>query len=110
MFGTIGWMYDCYYSYLKLEYSDGTTPVGRRLQPGRSAERPLQRLRAAGIPMREFMGFESTVALTYSDIAVRQVVDAIDAITDQGEGSTLPRVTAGLLRPSRSDTGRRSRR
>ncbi len=24
-FGAIGWMYQCYYDYLSLDYSDGTT-------------------------------------------------------------------------------------
>ena len=39
--------------------------------------------------MREFMGFESTVALTYPDIAKQQIVQMMNAITDQGEGATL---------------------
>ncbi len=95
MFGTIGWMYDCYYSYLKLEYSDGTTLWDAVYSPG-GQQNDLFNDFVPGHPMREFMGFESTVALTYSDIAFGQIVDAIDAITDQGEGSTLPRVTAGL--------------
>ena len=34
MFGTIGWMYHCYYSYLKLEYSDGTTLWDAVYSPG----------------------------------------------------------------------------
>jgi hypothetical protein len=44
LFGTIGWMYQCYYDYLSLEYSDGTTlwdAVFTRL--GR-AERSVQQL------------------------------------------------------------------
>ena len=39
--------------------------------------------------MREFMGFEASVAQTYPDIAFAQMGLMMDAITDQGEGSTL---------------------
>src|SRR5262249_10486287 len=43
----------------------------------------------SGHPMREFMGFEASVAQTYPDIAFAQMGLMMDAITDQGEGSTL---------------------
>jgi hypothetical protein len=39
--------------------------------------------------MREFMGFEATIALTDKEIALRQAFEMMNAITDQGEGATL---------------------
>ena len=41
--------------------------------------------------MREFMGFETTIATTDSAIAFEQMVAMMDAITDQGEGSEIKR-------------------
>ena len=88
MFGTIGWMYQCYHDYLHLEYEGGTKLWDHVYNPN-GVQNDLFNNFAAGHPMREFPGFETTVALTYSDIAFRQVMRMMDAITDQGEGSTL---------------------
>jgi hypothetical protein len=93
MFGTIGWMYQCYKNYLDIEYSDGSTlwealySAGQK--KGAQQNDMFNNFVAGGHPMREFMGFESTVALTYPDIAKQQIVQMMNAITDQGEGATL---------------------
>ena len=89
MFGTIGWMYQCYKDYLDIEYSDGTTLFGAVFNPLAQQNDMFNNFVAGGHPMREFMGFESTVALTYPDIAKQQMVQMMNAITDQGEGATL---------------------
>ena len=93
MFGTIGWMYQCYKNYLDIGYSDGSTlwealySAGQK--KGAQQNDMFNNFVAGGHPMREFMGFESTVALTYPDIAKQQIVQMMNAITDQGEGATL---------------------
>ena len=89
MFGTIGWMYQCYKDYLDIEYSDASTLWEAAFSPGAQQNDMFNNFVAGGHPMREFMGFESTVALTYSDIAKGQIVQMMNAITDQGEGATL---------------------
>jgi hypothetical protein len=98
LFGTIGWMYQCYLDYLHLEYTDGTRLWDEVYNLAGQQNDLFNNFDGSGHPMREFMGFESTVALTYSDIAFKQMADMMDAITDQGEGSTLKeRVLAANL-------------
>lgn len=92
MFGTIGWMYQCYYDYLSLSYSDGSTLwdlVWKNAAKGAPVQNDLFNAASGGHPMREFMGFNTIVALTYKDIAFEQMVAMMDAITDQGEGSEI---------------------
>jgi ferritin-like protein len=92
MFGTIGWMYQCYYDYLSLSYADGSTlweTVWKKAVKAKPVQNDLFNVTSGGHPMREFMGFNTTVALTYKDIAYQQMVAMMDAITDQGEGSEL---------------------
>jgi hypothetical protein len=94
MFGTIGWMYQCYYDYLSLRYSDGSTlwdSVWSKAAKGSPVQNDLFNAASGGHPMREFMGFNTIVALTYKDIAFEQMVAMMDAITDQGEGSEIKR-------------------
>ena len=88
MFGTIGWMYQCYFDYLNLKYADGTT-LWELVFNSNGQQNDQFNNFASGHPMREFMGFEATVAQTYPEIAFAQMGMMMDAITDQGEGSTL---------------------
>jgi hypothetical protein len=79
MFGTIGWMYQCYKNYLEIEYSDGSSTLWEALynagqKKGAQQNDMFNNFVAGGHPMREFMGFESTVALTYPVIAKQQIV------------------------------------
>jgi hypothetical protein len=89
LFGTIGWMYQCYLDYLHLEYTDGKHLWDEVYNPAGQQNDLFNNFDGSSHPMREFMGFESTIALTYSDIAFKQMADMMDAITDQGEGSIL---------------------
>ena len=69
MFGTIGWMYQCYKNYLDIGYSDGSTlweaSYSAGQKKGAQQNDMFNNFVAGGHPMREFMGFELTVALTY---------------------------------------------
>jgi hypothetical protein len=89
MFGTIGWMYQCYFDYLNLKYSDGSTLWEDVFYEGGQQNDQFNQFDGDNHPMREFMGFEASVAQTYPDIAFAQMGLMMDAITDQGEGSTL---------------------
>jgi hypothetical protein len=89
MFGTIGWMYQCYFDYLNLKYSDGSRLWDYVYTPTGQQNDQFNSFQGAAHPMREFMGFEASVAPTYSQIALAQMGLMMDAITDQGEGSTL---------------------
>lgn len=88
-FGSIGWMYQCYANYVNVEYSDGTKLWDEVFNPNGQQNDLFNNFSGPGHPMREFMGFETTIALTYKDIAKEQMLKMMDAITDQGEGSIL---------------------
>jgi hypothetical protein len=89
MFGSIGYMYQCYRDYLKIDYADGSRLWDHVFDPDGQQNDLFNAFSFPGHPMREFMGFESTVALTDRDIAFGQALDMMNAITDQGEGATL---------------------
>jgi hypothetical protein len=89
MFGTIGWMYRCYRAYLEIEYDDGTTLWDAVFNPKGQQNDLFNNFSFPGHPMREFMRFETTIALTDKNIARNQAFIMMEAITDQGEGSTL---------------------
>lgn len=91
LFGTIGYMYWCYYAYLQIEYSDNTTLWQSVYQSSDAQQNDLfNTYIAGGHPMREYPGMEATVANVYPDIAHRQMTQMMDAICDQGEGAVLP--------------------
>eukprot|EP01030_Chromulinospumella_sphaerica_P020431 gene20431-20343_t len=98
LFGTIGWMYQCYYDYLNLKYDDDTTLWSKVFNPKAVQNDLFNSSGSGGHPMREFMGFETTIALTYPDIAFEQMVQMMDAITDQGEGNTINRGGGMLMK------------
>lgn len=89
LFGTIGWMYRCYRAYLEIAYDDGTTLWDAVFTQNGQQNDLFNNFSFPGHPMREFMEFETTIALTDKDIARAQAFTMMEAITDQGEGSTL---------------------
>jgi Ferritin-like len=94
-FGSIGYMYQCYRDYLSITYSDGTRLWDHVFTPNGQQNDMFNSFSFPGHPMREYMGVETTIALTDKDIAFRQALEMMNAITDQGEGSTLkPRLRA----------------
>ena len=90
-FGTIGWMYQCYYDYLSLSYTDGTTLWDEVFNASAVQNDLFNSFSSPGHPMREFMGFETTIATSDRSIAYEQMISMMDAITDQGEGSEIQR-------------------
>lgn len=89
MFGSIGWMYRCYREYLEIKYDDNTTLWDAVFDPNGQQNDLFNSFAFPGHPMREFMRFETTIALTNSAIARDQAFNMMHAITDQGEGSTV---------------------
>jgi hypothetical protein len=84
MFGTIGQLYQCYYDYLNLRYDDGTSLW--QYVTVSSRQRDLFNVQTGkSHPEREYPNFEASL----SSLSI--VADMMDAITDQGEGSTLKR-------------------
>jgi hypothetical protein len=89
MFGSIGWMYRCYQEYLEITYDDNTTLWDAVFNPDGQQNDLFNSFAFPDHPMREFMGFETTIALTNKEIAREQAFNMMNAITDQGEGSTV---------------------
>jgi hypothetical protein len=84
LFGTIGHMYQCYYDYLHISYTDGTSlwdavfdPKAVQQDHFNQAKKPKQ------------YGFDLALKLTDSKTAFAEMCTMMDAITDQGEGSVL---------------------
>jgi hypothetical protein len=89
MFGTIGALYQCYYDYLNLRYTDGTSLW--QYVTVSSRQRDLFNVQVAGgHPAREYPGFEASLS------SLQTIADMMDAITDQGEGSTLIKTAQNL--------------
>lgn len=92
LFGTIGWMYECYVQYLSIEYADGENLFQKMLQQG-SVQQDMFNAENGGHPKKEFPGFETM--LTSADAedpiaAFHKVIDMMLAIADQGEGNAVP--------------------
>jgi Ferritin-like len=81
LFGTIGYMYQCYYDYLNIKYKDGTSLW--QYVTVSANQRDLFNVVTASHPEREYPHFDASLS------SLKVVVDMMDAITDQGEGSTL---------------------
>jgi hypothetical protein len=89
LFGTIGWLYQCYYDYLNIKYTDGTSLW--QYVTVSSQQRDLFNVETGSHPAREYPYFEASLS------SLKTVVDMMDAITDQGEGSTLKKSDQALL-------------
>jgi Ferritin-like len=97
MFGTIGWMYQCFYDYLNLRYADGST-----LWEFMSSPRQKDMFNTISAwHQPEYPGFAPS--LSSSAQALADIVVMMDAITDQGEGSELekrvPNDTLAAVKP-----------
>ena len=84
-FGTIGSMYQCYLDYMSLPYDDGTTLWQYVFTPQQNDMFNLTPALRKDHPEGEYPGFKRTLTETSFDL----VKNMMDAITDQGEGSTL---------------------
>lgn len=113
MFGSIGWLYQCYAMYLSIEYSDGESLWDKILnkeceewkQKTSTEDFILQKdmfnYRNSGHPAVEFPCFATELAIKLKqkedgkldkkeiDLAFDEAIEMMIAITDQGEGSIL---------------------
>jgi hypothetical protein len=86
-FGTIGYMYECYYKYMNLCYEDNhNKKLWEYVYQPSAIQRDLFNVETNGHPKREYCGFDTTITRK----ELQQVWDLMSAITDQGEGSELP--------------------
>lgn len=91
LFGTIGWMYECYAQYLSIEYTDGENLFQKMFQPG-SVQQDMFNSEVSGHPKKEFPRFETLLtAADETDVttAFDKVIDMMSAISDQGEGNAI---------------------
>ena len=86
LFGSIGWMYQCYADYTDIVYSDGTT-LWDYVFDRNSVQRDLYNVEVDGHPAEEYPGFDALVS--DAERAHALVKDMMRAITDQGEGSLI---------------------
>jgi hypothetical protein len=89
MFGTIGHMYQCYFDYLHIQYSDGTSLWDSVFDP--KAVQNDHFNRSPALPQYQF---KLALDLTDSKSAFADMCNMMDAITDQGEGSVLEKPPA----------------
>jgi hypothetical protein len=92
MFGTIGWMYQCYYDYMNLRYDSGdgtTTTLFDFVFAASSQQNDMFDVVNPGHPAAEYPLFKATLAAAESAAGFSEAVDMMDAITDQGEGSVI---------------------
>ena len=100
MFGSIGWMYMCLADYLNIEYDDGSTLWEKTFVPG-SVQHDLFNSTDDNHPAMEYRGFDAGLADGVDvEQAKKKVIAMINAITDQGEGSTIAKgkLSAAQLR------------
>lgn len=92
LFGSIGWMYTVFWDYLEIEYTDGTKlvdflvpkPASSVVQQDQFNIESTPEKPNPGHPLKEYPGFNATMDVTQE--LKGQLMNAINAITDQGEG------------------------
>lgn len=86
LFGSIGHMYLCYWSYLEITYDDGSSLLGILMNEKKQAQQRDQFNRETdNHPKKEYPGIDAQLE-ELSDIRY-QFKNMINAITDQGEGN-----------------------
>jgi hypothetical protein len=100
LFGTIGYMYECYARYINIEYTDGQTLWEKLFVPG-AVQQDMFNSSVAGHPAPEFPHFDTSFGIDDQDGASAgtfdKAIDMMAAITDQGEGNA-----AGIKRYRRT--------
>jgi hypothetical protein len=90
LFGTIGYMYECYAQYIGIEYEGGTT-LWQELFDGAAVQRDMFNTAGSGHPKAEFPRFATTFTSAErdggQDASFNKAIDMMAAITDQGEGN-----------------------
>lgn len=100
LFGTIGYMYECYAQYINIEYTDGQTLWQKLFVPG-SVQQDMFNSSVDGHPKPEFPNFDTCFGIDDQDGAnvstLDKAITMMAAITDQGEGNA-----AGITRYRRN--------
>ena len=90
LFGTIGYMYECYARYISIEYTDGET-LWQKLFVNNSVQQDMFNTRVDGHTEAEFPRFDTSFGPNVQDggqiSSFNKAIDMMAAITDQGEGS-----------------------
>ena len=88
LFGSIGYMYLCMFEYMAITYTDGTTLWDYVFKP-KSLQQDIFNVNDGpqGAHWPEYPEMSATITADEQDKALLQVVDMINGITDQGEGS-----------------------
>jgi hypothetical protein len=85
-FGTIGWMYKCLWQYMEIEYTDGTTLFGYVFNRGTLERDLFNTSNSYHQPEYPLMPTMASGEITVRS-AMENILNMINAITDQGEGS-----------------------
>ncbi|MEG0884897.1 MAG: ferritin-like domain-containing protein, partial [Janthinobacterium sp.] len=90
LFGTIGYMYECYARYISIEYTDGQT-LWHKLFVNGSVQQDMFNSQVQGHAKAEFPKFDTCFGPQDQDGgqtgSFNKAIDMMAAITDQGEGS-----------------------
>lgn len=90
LFGTIGYMYECYAAYISIEYTDGET-LWQKLFVNNSVQQDMFNTTVKGHEKAEFPRFDTSFGPNVQDggniTSFNKAIDMMAAITDQGEGS-----------------------
>lgn len=90
LFGTIGYMYECYARYISIEYEDGET-LWQKLFVNGSVQQDMFNSQVDGHTKAEFPRFDTSFGPQDQDggqiRSFNKAIDMMAAITDQGEGS-----------------------
>jgi len=91
LFGTIGWLYECFAQYISIEYTDGKT-LWEKVFDTQSIQQDLFNSKSSGHPYMEFPKFNTLFTAEDKQnvmVAFDKAIDMMSAITDQGEGSDI---------------------
>jgi hypothetical protein len=110
LFGTIGYMYECFAQYISMTYEDGQTLWQKMFVQG-SVQQDMFNSRVKGHPLPEFPGFSPYFLPEEQhagqDITFNKAIDMMAAITDQGEGNASSikryRRSTGMLKAVQPD-------
>ncbi len=94
-FGSIGHMYLCYWDYLEIAYTDGTTLLGKLIEQRDAIQRDQFNAEQA---KPQYPGIDGTIddgQTTDLDVIKANLLNNVNAITDQGEGKeVVPKILA----------------
>lgn len=97
LFGSIGYMYSCLWSYLHIQYEDGKNLLEYIIEQEDYTSYPqndLFNVQSPTHPLAEYPGVNTTTFGGKAEYLYAQIQDMLNAITEQGEGGDIQ-----LLKP-----------